>query len=99
VAQAPLGGAAAVNLLFVLSYWLDVQLVEGSLTGSRLLGFHLIDLNAALRADAGAQTHHREPAHRHGTVGCGVALLGGRSFCSWVCPYHLLSEWAEKLHL
>jgi ferredoxin-type protein NapH len=26
-------------------------------------------------------------------------LLGGRTFCSWVCPYHLLAEWAEKLHL
>lgn len=25
--------------------------------------------------------------------------LGGRSFCSWVCPYHLVAEWAEKLHL
>ena len=26
-------------------------------------------------------------------------LLGGRTFCSWVCPYHLLAEWAEKIHL
>jgi ferredoxin-type protein NapH len=26
-------------------------------------------------------------------------LLGGRTFCSWVCPYHLLAEWAESLHL
>ncbi|MCW8888894.1 MAG: 4Fe-4S binding protein, partial [Gammaproteobacteria bacterium] len=23
----------------------------------------------------------------------------GRTFCSWVCPYHLLSEWTEWLHL
>jgi ferredoxin-type protein NapH len=88
-----------VNLLFVLSYQLDVQLVEGSLPGSRLLGFHLIDLNSALQLML---------AHKHvivnlligmGTVGLLYALLGGRTFCSWVCPYHLLAEWAERLHL
>jgi ferredoxin-type protein NapH len=26
-------------------------------------------------------------------------LLGGRTFCSWVCPYHLVSELTEKIHL
>jgi ferredoxin-type protein NapH len=26
-------------------------------------------------------------------------LLGGRTFCSWACPYHLIAEWAEWLHL
>ena len=38
-----------VNLLFVLSYWLDIQLVEGALTGSRFVGFHMADLNASLQ--------------------------------------------------
>ena len=40
---------AAVNLLFVLSFWLDIQMLEGSLTASRFVGFHLIDLNSALQ--------------------------------------------------
>ena len=88
-----------VNLLFVLSYRLDVQLVEGSLSGSRFLGFHLIDINSALQLML---------AHKHvivnlligtGTVGLIYFLVGGRTFCSWICPYHLLSELAEKLHL
>lgn len=88
-----------VQLLFVISYRLDVQLVEGSLTGSRFLGFHLIDLNAALQLML---------AHKHlivnlfigtATIGLGWAVLGGRTFCSWVCPYHLLAELAERLHL
>ncbi len=88
-----------VQLLFVISYRLDVQLVEGSLTGSRFLGFHLIDLNAALQLML---------AHKHlivnlfigtATIGLVWAVLGGRTFCSWVCPYHLLAEWAERLHL
>ncbi|HXW63451.1 MAG TPA: NapH/MauN family ferredoxin-type protein [Burkholderiaceae bacterium] len=89
----------AVNLLFVLSYHFDVQILEGALTASRFLGFHLIDVNSALQVML---------AHKHiivnlvigtATVASGWLLLGGRTFCSWVCPYHLLAEWAEKLHL
>lgn len=34
----------AVNLLFVVSFYLDIQILEGSLSASRLIGFHLIDL-------------------------------------------------------
>ncbi|MEA3273849.1 MAG: NapH/MauN family ferredoxin-type protein [Pseudomonadota bacterium] len=89
----------AVNLLFVASYYFDVQLLEGALTASRFVGFHMADLNAALQVML---------AYKHvvlnlviGTVTVLVLwlLLGGRTFCSWVCPYHLLSEWAEKIHL
>ncbi|MDR1854982.1 MAG: NapH/MauN family ferredoxin-type protein [Azoarcus sp.] len=89
----------AVNLLFVVSFWLDIQILEGALTGSRFVGFHMIDLNAALQVML---------AHKHiiinlviGTLTVFVlwALLGGRSFCSWVCPYHLVAELTEKLHL
>ena len=89
----------ATNLLFVLSFWLDIQLLEGSLTASRFAGFHLIDLNSALQVML---------AHKHIIVNLFIGtftvfllwvLLGGRTFCSWVCPYHLVSELTEKLHL
>lgn len=88
-----------VNLLFVISFSFDVQLLEGALTASRFVGFHLIDLNSALQVML---------AHKHvirnlliGTLTVAIlwALLGGRTFCSWVCPYHLLAEWAEAFHL
>lgn len=88
-----------VNLLFVVSYAFDVQLVEGALTASRVLGFHFADLNSALQVML---------AYKHvvfnlmiGTTTVLILwwLLGGRSFCSWVCPYHLIAEWAEALHL
>jgi len=88
-----------VNLLFVVSYFFDVQLLEGALTASRFVGFHMADLNSALQVML---------AYKHvvlnlviGTVTVFILwlLLGGRTFCSWVCPYHLLSEWAETLHL
>jgi hypothetical protein len=32
-----------------LSFWLDIQILEGALTASRFIGFHLIDLNSALQ--------------------------------------------------
>lgn len=88
-----------INLLFVVSYSFDVQLVEGSMTGSRVLGFHFIDLNAALQLML---------AHRHivrnlviGTMTVFLLwwMVGGRSFCSWACPYHLLAELLEPVHL
>jgi ferredoxin-type protein NapH len=87
------------NLLFVVSYHFDISVLEGALTASRFMGFHLIDLNSALQVML---------AHKHvldnfwigsGTVLVLWLLLGGRTFCSWVCPYHLLSELAEKIHL
>lgn len=89
----------AVNMLFVVSYYLDIQLLEGALTASRFAGFHMADLNSALQVML---------AFKHvvlnlviGTVTVFILwwLLGGRTFCSWVCPYHLVAEWAEMLHL
>ncbi len=88
----------AVNLLFVVSYYLDIQLLEGALTASRFMGFHMADLNSALQVML---------AFKHVVINLliGTAtvfvlwwLLGGRTFCSWVCPYHLVAEWAEMLH-
>ncbi len=88
-----------VNMLFVVSYYFDVQLVEGALTASRVVGFHMADLNSALQVML---------AYKHvvlnlliGTVTVFLLwlLLGGRTFCSWVCPYHLVAELAETLHL
>jgi len=89
----------ACNLLFVFSFWLDIQLLEGALTASRFVGFHMADLNSALQVML---------AHKHIIVNLFIGtatifflwvLLGGRSFCSWVCPYHLVAEWFEWLHL
>lgn len=89
----------AANLLFAISFGFDIQILEGALTASRFVGFHMIDLNSALQVML---------AHKHIIVNLVIGTLtvmafwmglGGRTFCSWVCPYHLLAEWAEKLHL
>ena len=88
-----------INGLFIASYWADLQLIEGALTASRVFGFHFADLNSSLQLML---------AHGHIVINLVIGvttvlalyvLFGGRAFCSWVCPYHLLSEIAEKLHL
>lgn len=88
-----------INILFVLSYRADVQLVEGALTASRFVGFHMADLNSALQVML---------AYKHVVVNLVIGtatvlvlwwLVGGRSFCSWCCPYHFFGELAESLHL
>ncbi len=88
-----------VNLLFVVSYWLDISVLEGALTGSRFVGFHMADLNSALQVMLAYKQIVLNLVIGTATVFIMWWLLGGRTFCSWVCPYHLLAEWAEMLHL
>ncbi len=88
-----------INLLFTLSYWFDVQLVEGSLTASRFLGFHMADVYSSFLV---ALAQHHIPVNLViGAVTVMVlwGLIGGRAYCSWACPYHLVAEWAEMLHV
>ena len=84
--------------LFLLSYGLDIQMLEGSMVASRLMGFHLVDLYCGLEVIAA----HGEIATNLllGMIFVGVVywILGGRSFCAWACPFGLLSEWADILH-
>lgn len=89
----------SVNLLFLVSYYLDIQLLEGALTGSRFVGFHMADLNSALQVMLAFK--HVVLNLTIGTITVFIMwwLLGGRTFCSWACPYHLVAEWAEMLHL
>ena len=87
------------NMLFVVSYVFDVQLLEGALTASRFVGFHMADLNSALQVML---------AYKHvvlnlliGTVTVFIMwlLLGGRTFCSWACPYHVemdVTKWSSS---
>jgi ferredoxin-type protein NapH len=88
-----------INLLFVLSYRFDIQLVEGALTASRLIGFHMADLNSAVQITLAFRHLLVNLAIGTGTVLFVWWLFGGRGYCSWACPYHILSECAESLHL
>ncbi len=89
----------AVNLLFTLSFWIDIQIVEGSLTASRLLGFHLADVYSSLLVMLAQKHVAVNLVIGAATIALFWGVVGGRSFCSWVCPYHLVAEWAEMLHV
>lgn len=88
-----------VNLLFTLSFFLDIQILEGSLTASRFLGFHLADIYSSLLVMLAAKHVAVNLVIGMVTVFLLWGLVGGRAFCSWVCPYHLVAEFAEMLHV
>jgi len=88
----------AIHLLFFLSFFIDLQMLEGTLQGSRFLGFHMIDPFATL--EVWLATYHIPINVIIGTATIVIVymLLGGRTYCAWVCPYGILSEYGEKLH-
>ncbi|NOX46344.1 MAG: NapH/MauN family ferredoxin-type protein [Chlorobi bacterium] len=92
-----------VNLLFVLSFFLDLSFLEGSLSGSRAMGFYLIDTFNALQVVLISLPGGYFPSlTMNFWIGFFTILflstMGGRTYCSWVCPYHFLAEMAERLH-
>ena len=88
-----------INLLFTLSFWVDVQLFEGSMIASRVLGFHMADIYSSLQVVLAYKIMFINLIIGTVTVFVIWIILGGRAFCSWVCPYHLLADLAEKIHL
>ncbi len=73
-------------------------MLEGTLNGSRFLGFHLIDIFTTI--ELFLATHHLPINMIIGTVTIIVVyiLIGGRTYCAWVCPYGILSEIGEKIN-
>jgi len=88
-----------INLAFFLSFHIDLQLLEGTLNGSRLLGFHLIDPFTGLEIFAAEHRIHTNVIIGTATLIAFYFLFGGKAYCSWVCPYGLLSEIGEYFHL
>lgn len=88
-----------INALFIVSFTSDVQLVEGALTASRFLGFHMADPNAALQVTLAYKELMLNLLIGTVTVIGLWWIVGGRAFFSWACPYNLIAEWAEALHL
>lgn len=93
-----------INGLFILSFALDLSILEGSLSGSRLLGFYLMDPYNALQTIliSFTQGHFLQLTMNFWiglvTIFLFYSMVGGRTFCSWLCPYHFIAENLEKLH-
>jgi ferredoxin-type protein NapH len=87
-----------INIAFFISYHVDVQLLEGTMNGSRLLGFHLIDLFTAIETWTATHAIHTNMIIGSATILVFYLLVGGKSFCAWACPYGILSEIGEHIH-
>jgi len=88
----------SIHLLFFLSFFIDIQTLEGTLNGSRFLGFHLIDPFTTMQVYLATFEMPINIVIGTVTITLFYLLVGGRSYCAWVCPYGLLSEIAEKWH-
>lgn len=88
-----------ISLFFIVSYRADIQILEGSLSGSRFIGFHLIDPFVTLQVIATCNSIPVNLIIGTITIILFYLAVGGRAFCSWICPYGLLSELGEKLHI
>jgi len=88
----------SIHFFFFLSFFIDLQMLEGTLNASRFLGFHMIDPYTAIQVFLA--TYHMPVNMIIGisTIVIVYLFVGGRSYCSWVCPYGILSEIGEKWH-
>jgi ferredoxin-type protein NapH len=88
----------SIHLLFFLSFALDVQTLEGTLNGSRFLGFHLIDPFTTIQVFLATYHLPINVIIGTSTIVIFYLFIGGKTYCSWVCPYGIISEIGEKLH-
>jgi len=87
-----------INFFFFASYYFDIQILEGTLSASRFLGLHLADPYASFQVMLASKIVKTNLIIGLLTIGFLYLLIGGRSFCAWVCPYGLLSEIAGFFH-
>jgi ferredoxin-type protein NapH len=87
-----------IHLMFFLSFAIDVQMIEGTLSGSRVLGFHMIDVYTTIQVYLASYHMPINMVIGTTTIVLIYLLIGGRTYCSWVCPYGLLSEIGEKIN-
>ncbi|SNS51709.1 quinol dehydrogenase ferredoxin subunit NapH [Tropicimonas sediminicola] len=87
-------------LLFLLGPWFGIWWVQGNLAGSMTFGF--LPLNDPLiLAQMMAAGHWPETTALIGglIVLVAYALIGGRVYCSWVCPINPVTDAAHWLHV
>ncbi|MGB3278707.1 MAG: quinol dehydrogenase ferredoxin subunit NapH [Pseudorhodobacter sp.] len=85
--------------IFLLGPWFGIWWVKGNLSGSLTFGIlPLTDPFIAVQSLAAG--HWPEVTALLGAliVGIAYALVGGRAYCSWVCPINPVTDAAHWLH-
>lgn len=84
-------------VLLLASPALGLSLFQGNLASASLAGLRLSDPLAALQVLLLTGGLALSLAAGVGLVLLFYLLVGGRTFCGWVCPVHLLTDLAERL--
>lgn len=86
-------------LIFLVGPWFGLWIVKGNLAGSLTLGVLPLTDPLVLLQGIAAQ-HWPELTAITGAliVGLAYALIGGRVYCSWVCPINPVTDGAYWLH-
>ena len=90
----------AFLLVFLLGPWFGIWIVQGTLTGSLTLGvLPLTDPFIALQSLAAGHWPAMTALLGAAIVAVTYALIGGRTYCSWVCPINPVTDAAHWLHV
>lgn len=85
--------------LFLAGPWFGLWIVEGTLAGSLTLGIlPLTDPLIALQSLAAGHAPETTALLGAAIVAGIYALIGGRVYCSWVCPINPVTDAAHWLH-
>lgn len=90
----------AVQILvisLIASPLLGQSFFQGNLSAAELLGFDLADPLAFLQATLAGRMFVTSFLGSALLVSVFYLLVGGRTFCGWICPVYLLTEIGDKL--
>lgn len=89
-----------VLALFLLGPWAGVWLLRGNLASSEWFGlFPLTDPFVALQTLLASHTLSGSVLIGAAVVAAAYMVLGGRSYCAWVCPINPVTDFAAWLRI
>jgi len=92
------GVQLAILVLFLIGPWFGIWIIKGNLSSSLILdSVPLTDPYILLQSLAAGHTPYKTALIGAGIVLAFYLLLGGRTFCSWVCPVNMVTDAAAWL--
>lgn len=84
-------------IALIASPLIGLNIFHGNLSAGELFGFSLTDPLAFLQATLASHTFVASFFGSALLVAGFYFVVGGRTFCGWICPVYLLTEMSEKL--
>lgn len=84
-------------LVLIASPLIGLNLFRGNLAAGELLGVGFVDPLAFLQATLASHVFIASFLGSALMVALFYFLIGGRTFCSWICPVYLMTETGDKI--